>query len=43
MAGLLIVDDNLNIRLLLRSFVETKTKFAVCGEARHVTEGIEKA
>jgi len=43
MAGILIVDDNSSIRLLLRSFVETKTRFSVCGEARHGTEGIEKA
>jgi chemotaxis response regulator CheB len=43
MSGILIVDDNPSIRLLLRSFVESKTKFIVCGEARHGTEAIEKA
>jgi DNA-binding NarL/FixJ family response regulator len=43
MPGILIADDNASIRLLLRSFVETKTKFAVCGEAGHGTEAIEKA
>jgi DNA-binding NarL/FixJ family response regulator len=43
MSGILIVDDNPSIRLLLRSFVESKTKFVVCGEARHGTEAIEKA
>ncbi len=35
MPGILIANDS-SIRLLLRSFVETKTKFTVCGEAeRH--------
>jgi CheY-like chemotaxis protein len=43
MSGILIVDDNPSIRLLLRSFVESKTKFIVCGEPRHGTEAIEKA
>jgi DNA-binding NarL/FixJ family response regulator len=43
MAGILIVDDNANIRRLLRSFVETNTGFEVCGEAENGPEGIEKA
>ena len=43
MSRILVVDDNPHIRLLLRSFVESKTKFIVCGEARHGTEAIEKA
>ena len=43
MPGILIVDDNPNIRYLLRVFVETKTVFTVCGEAGHGVEAIEKA
>ena len=43
MAGILICDDNPNIRYLLRVFVETKTPFKICGEAGHGTEAIEKA
>jgi len=43
MPGILIADDNPSIRHLIRSFVESKTKFAVCGEAGHGTEAIEKA
>jgi len=43
MAGILICDDNPNIRYLLRVFVETQTSFKVCGEAGHGTEAIEKA
>ena len=43
MPGILIADDNRSIRLLLRSFVETKTKFTVCGEAENGTDAIEKA
>jgi DNA-binding NarL/FixJ family response regulator len=43
MAGILICDDNPNIRYLLRVFVETKTPFKVCGEAGHGTEAIEQA
>jgi len=42
-AGILIVDDNANIRRLLRSFVESNTGFEVCGEAENGPEGIEKA
>jgi DNA-binding NarL/FixJ family response regulator len=41
--GILIADDNPNIRYLLRVFIETKTPFKVCGEAGHGTEAIEKA
>jgi DNA-binding NarL/FixJ family response regulator len=41
--GILIVDDNANIRRLLRSFVETNTGFNVCGEAENGAEAIEKA
>jgi two-component system chemotaxis response regulator CheY len=41
--SILIVDDNENIRRLLRSFVETKTGFEVCGEAENGAEAIEKA
>lgn len=38
-----IADDNRSIRLLLRWFVETKTKFTVCREAENATDAIEKA
>ena len=40
---LLICDDNPNIRYLLRSYVESRTPFNVCGEAAHGMEAIEKA
>ena len=43
MAGILIVDDNPNIRHLLRVYVETQTSFKICGEAGHGVEAIEKA
>ena len=43
MPGILIVDDNSSIRLLLRSFVESKTKFVVCGEAGNGLQAVEKA
>ena len=43
MAGILVVDDNANIRRLLRSFIETNTVFNICGEAENGPEGIEKA
>ena len=43
MSGILIADDNQSIRHLLRSFVETKTKFPVCGEAANGVEAIEQA
>src|SRR5689334_2064252 len=43
MPGILICDDNPNIRYLLRVFIETKTPFEICGEAGHGTEAIEKA
>jgi DNA-binding NarL/FixJ family response regulator len=41
--GILIVDDNASIRLLLRSYVEGNTPFAVCGEAENGPEAINKA
>jgi len=43
MAGILICDDNPNIRYLLQVFVESQTPFKVCGEAGHGTQAIEKA
>jgi DNA-binding NarL/FixJ family response regulator len=43
MAGILIVDDNPNIRHLLRVYVETQTSFTICGEAGHGVEAIDKA
>jgi DNA-binding NarL/FixJ family response regulator len=42
-ANLLICDDNPNIRYLLRTYIETKTAFNVCGEAEHGREAIQKA
>jgi hypothetical protein len=35
MPGLLICDDNPNIRYLLRAFVESRTPFKICREAVH--------
>ncbi len=43
MSGILIVDDNESMRHLLRTFVESKTKFPVCGSATNGMEAIEKA
>jgi len=43
MGGILLIDDNANIRALLRSFVETTTGFEICGEAENGPDGIEKA
>jgi cold shock protein len=40
---LLICDDNPNIRYLLRTFVETRTRYKICGEAAHGIEAIEQA
>ena len=42
-ASLLICDDNPNIRFLLRTLVETRTPYNICGEASHGIEAIEKA
>src|SRR5882724_4559243 len=39
----LICDDNPNIRYLLKSYVESRTPYNVCGEAAHGVEAIEKA
>jgi DNA-binding NarL/FixJ family response regulator len=43
MSGILLVDDNPNIRHLLRVYVETQTSFKICGEAGHGVEAIERA
>jgi len=43
MAGILVVDDNPNIRYLLRAFIESRTPYAVCGEAGHGMDAIDKA
>ena len=43
MAGILICDDNPNIRYLLRVYTDSQTPFKVCGEAGHGTDAIEKA
>jgi CheY-like chemotaxis protein len=40
--GILVVDDNANIRHLLRTYVESNG-FTVCGEAENGAEAIEKA
>ncbi len=40
---LLICDDNPNIRYLLRTFVESRTPYKICGEAAHGREAIEQA
>src|SRR5258706_4926429 len=40
---LLICDDNPNIRYLLRTFVEIRTPYKICGEAAHGREAIEQA
>jgi CheY-like chemotaxis protein len=40
--GILVVDDNPNIRHLLRTYVESNG-FTVCGEAENGAEAIEKA
>jgi DNA-binding NarL/FixJ family response regulator len=41
--SLLICDDNPSIRFLLRSYVESRTPYNVCGEATDGKEAIEKA
>ena len=43
MPGILIADDNQNIRYLLRVYIESQTPFKVCGEAVNGTDTIEKA
>ena len=43
MPGILIADDNSNIRLLLRTFIENQTPFKVCAEASSGVEAIDKA
>jgi two-component system response regulator YesN len=43
MPGILIVDDNANIRHLLHSFIESTTGFKVCGEAENGAQALEKA
>jgi DNA-binding NarL/FixJ family response regulator len=42
-SGILIVDDNVRIRKLLRMLVETNTPFKVCGEAENGAEAIKMA
>lgn len=41
MAGLLIVDDDPAIRTIIRTFLETTTRFNVCGEASNGHTAIE--
>jgi DNA-binding NarL/FixJ family response regulator len=40
--SILIVDDNQLVRKILRSFVEARTHFEVCGEAANGLDAIEK-
>src|SRR3984893_10637228 len=41
--SILIVDDSVLVRKLLRCFVESRTHFEVCGEAVNGLDAIEKA
>jgi two-component system chemotaxis response regulator CheY len=41
--SVLIVDDSQAIRRLTRTFIESQTKFEVCGEAVDGLDGLEKA
>jgi DNA-binding NarL/FixJ family response regulator len=41
--SILIVDDDKLVRRVLRSFVESRTHFDVCGEAVNGIDAIEKA
>jgi len=41
--GILIVDDSAQIRNMIKLWLESETKFRVCGEAADGVEGIEKA
>jgi DNA-binding NarL/FixJ family response regulator len=41
--SILIADDNETIRILIRSFLESKKGFDVCGEAVDGVDAIEKA
>ena len=41
--SILIVDDDKRVRNVLRSFVESRTHFDVCGEAVNGIDAIEKA
>jgi CheY-like chemotaxis protein len=41
--GILIVDDSAQIRNLIKLWLESETRFRVCGEAADGIEGIEKA
>jgi DNA-binding NarL/FixJ family response regulator len=43
MPGILVVDDNPTIRFLIRVLIESRTSFAICGEAGHGVEAIEQA
>jgi len=40
---ILIVDDSLTIRTLIRAFLENQTRFEICGEAVDGVDAIEKA
>ena len=43
MGGILIVDDNANIRALLRTALETRADLKIAGEAANGVEAIERA
>jgi len=43
MPGILIADDNPNIRVLLRTFIESQTAFKVCAEASSGADAVAKA
>jgi DNA-binding NarL/FixJ family response regulator len=43
MPGILIVDDNANIRYMLHSFIQSNTGYKVCGEAENGSEALDKA
>jgi CheY-like chemotaxis protein len=43
MPGILIVDDNANIRHLLHSFIESNTGYQICGEAENGAQALERA
>jgi DNA-binding NarL/FixJ family response regulator len=42
-SGILIVDDSPQIRNMIRLWLESETRFRICGEAGDGVEGIEKA
>jgi DNA-binding NarL/FixJ family response regulator len=43
MAKILIVDDSLTVRRIIRDFIEAKTDHTICGEAEDGVRAIEQA